>query len=304
MKKGIIKPPRLKQGDTVGVVAPAGAFERDPFDRGVAALETMGFQVKVPEGIFAQKTYLAGSDEHRAKLLTALFKDPAVQAIFCVRGGYGSARILPLLDFEEIAAHSKIFVGFSDITILLAAFYHKFGLVTFHGPLVTTLGKSSEKTREALLNAITSDQPAIRTPAEPVVLHPGYASGPVLGGNLTNICHLIGTPYEPDFNGALLLLEDRGESPYRIDRMLCHLRLSGRLKDIAGVVLGSFKECGDIDIVYDIVKDNLADRDIPILAGFEIGHDTENLTVPIGLQATLNTEMGLLSFDEAATKAI
>ena len=191
MKKEVIKPPRLKQGDTIGVVAPAGPFERDPFDRGVATLEAMGFQVKVPEGIFEQKNYLAGSDEHRAKLLAELFQDPAVRAIFCVRGGYGSARILPSLDFKQIAANSKILVGFSDITILLNAFYHKFGLITFHGPLVTTLSKSSEKTRDILLKAITSDQPVTLTPSEPVVLHPGHASGPGLGGNLTNMCHLI-----------------------------------------------------------------------------------------------------------------
>jgi muramoyltetrapeptide carboxypeptidase len=304
MKKEVIKPPRLRQGDTIGVVAPAGPFERDPFDQGVATLEAMGFQVKVPEGIFEQKNYLAGSDEHRAKLLTELFQDPAVRAIFCVRGGYGSARILPFLDFKQIAANSKILVGFSDITVLLNAFYHKLGLITFHGPLVTTLGKSSERTRDILLEAITSDQPATLTPSEPVVLHPGHASGPVIGGNLTNICHLIGTPYEPEFAGALLLLEDRGEPPYRIDRMLCHLRLSGRLKNVAGVVVGSFKDCGDIDMINDAVKENFAGRDIPILAGFDIGHDAENLTVPIGLQATLDTESGVLRFDEPATSPL
>jgi muramoyltetrapeptide carboxypeptidase len=304
MKKEVIKPPRLNQGDTVGIAAPAGPFERDAFDRGVAVLEKIGFKVKIPEGILEQKDYLAGSDAHRAKQLMALFKDPAVRAIFCARGGFGSARILPLLDFEAIAANPKIFIGFSDITVPLAAFYHRLGWITFHGPLVTTLGKSTERTRDALTQTITTNQPITLTPAEPVVLHPGCASGPVLGGNLTNLCHLIGTPYEPDLKGAILLLEDRGEAPYRIDRMLCHMRLSGRLKDIAGVALGSFKDCGDINIVYDIVKDHLAGMDIPILAGFQVGHDIENLTVPIGLRGTLDIESRILRFDEPATKAL
>lgn len=302
MKKKVIKPPRLKQGATVGVVAPAGAFERESFDRGITALETMGFQVKTPEGIFERKRYMAGSDKHRAEQLMAFFKDSEVRAIFCVRGGFGSARTLPFLNFDEIAANPKIFVGFSDITVLLAAFYQTLGFVAFHGPLVTRLGESSEKTKASLLKAIASDQPITLVPREPVVLHSGYASGPVIGGNLTTMCHLIGTPYEPDFNGALLLLEDHGEALYRIDRMLCHLRLSGRLQQIAGVVLGSFKECGDINMVYDIIKDHCAAKDIPVLAGFEIGHDAENLAIPIGLWAELDTGNSVLRFDEPATK--
>lgn len=304
MKKEVVKAPKLRQGDTVGIAAPAGPFERDAFDRGVAVLEKIGFKVKIPEGILEQKDYLAGSDAHRAKQLMALFKDPAVRAIFCARGGFGSIRILPLLDFEAIAANPKIFIGFSDVTTLLAAFYHRLGLVTLHGPLVTTLGKSTERTRNALTQTITSDKPVTLIPSAPVALHPGYASGPVLGGNLTNMCHLIGTPYEPDLKGAILLLEDHGEAPYRIDRMLCHMRLSGRLKDIAGLALGYFKDCGDLDSVYDIVKDNFAGRGIPILAGFQIGHDTENLTVPIGLRGILDTESGMLRFDAPATQAL
>lgn len=302
-KERIIRPPRLKPGDTVSLVAPAGPFEhkRDFFDRGVDLLETIGFNVKIPDGLFEQKGYLAGRDEHRAELLTSAFKDPAVRAVFCVRGGFGSARILSLLDFDELAADPKIIVGFSDITVLLVAFYQRSGIVTFHGPLVTTFGQGSHRTKDSLVRAVTSDQPIVLSPSKPVVLCPGYAKGPVLGGNLTNICHLTGTPYEPDLKGALLLLEDCGEAPYRIDRMLCHLRLGGRLQDIAGVIVGSFVECGDLQTIYDIIADNLADREIPVLAGFEIGHDRENMTIPIGLAAVLDTESGLLSFAGPAT---
>lgn len=205
-------------------------------------------------------------------------------------------KLLPLLDFETITKHPKILVGFSDITALLVAIYEQCGMVTFHGPLVTTLGKGSEKTSSALMDALTSTRPLVLTPRKPAVLNPGRASGTVVGGNLTMLSHLMGTPYEPHLEGHLLFLEDRGEAPYRVDRMVSQLQLGGHLDGVAGVILGTFQDCGSPEDVYDIMKSAFHDTQAPILAGFDVGHGKDNLTVPIGLDADLNTQDGTLRF--------
>lgn len=209
-------------------------------------------------------------------------------------------KLLPLLDFETICAHPKILLGFSDITALLVAIYNRCGMVTFHGPLVTTLKRDSEKTCLALIDAIGSSRPLALKPRKAMVLNSGRASGRLVGGNLTSLCHLMGTPYEPPFEGHLIFLEDRGEAPYRIDRMLSQLHLGGHLDGVAGVILGSFHGCGPLEDVYAIVKQALRHTDIPILAGFDLGHGTDNLTVPIGLEAELDAEAGSLRFQEPA----
>ena len=301
MEQVVIKPPSLNPGDTIGVAAPASPFDRGDFERGVSVIESMGYQVRIPENLFARNGYLAGSDRDRAGLLMGLFADESITAVFCARGGFGSMRLLPLLDFDAISARPKIFLGYSDITTLLVAFYEKCGMVTFHGPLVTTLKKNCAATGSALTNAVGSREPLVVKPSNPVILNPGRASGRVVGGNLTNLCHLLGTPYEPSFDGNLLILEDRGEAPYRIDRMVTQLHLGGHLEGIAGVILGSFQECGPIEDVYKIMKEAFHHSNVPILAGFDIGHGLPNLTVPLGLEAELNTEEGSLRFVEAAT---
>ena len=301
VKQSIIKPQGLLPGDSIGIAAPASPFDREAFERGVAVLKSAGYRVKIPDNLFSRKGYLAGSDSERASQLTKLFDDESVKAIFCARGGFGSMKLLPLLDFETICAHSKILVGYSDITALLVAVYIRCGMVTFHGPLVTTLGTGSEKTRTALIDAVGSNRPLEFKPTKPVVLNRGRASGPVVGGNLTSICHLLGTPYEPRFEGHLLLLEDRGEAPYRIDRMLSQLRLAGHLDGIAGVILGSFQDCGSLEDVYVIVKEAFRHTGVPILAGFDLGHGTDNITVPVGLEADMDAEDGSLRFQEPAT---
>jgi muramoyltetrapeptide carboxypeptidase len=300
VEQQLTKPRALNPGDTIGVAAPASPFDREAFDRGVAVLESIGFRVQIPEGLFARNGYFAGSDAERASLLMGLFEDDSIGAIFCARGGFGSMRLLPLLDFDAICSHSKIVVGFSDITTLLVAIYKRCSTVTFHGPLVTTLGKGSEQTRTALVDAIASPRPLSLRPRKAIVVNAGKASGPLLGGNLTSLCHLMGTPYEPRFEGHLLFLEDRGEAPYRIDRMLSQLRLGGHLDGVAGVILGSFQDCGTVDDVYSVVKEAFNHTGVPILAGFEFGHGTENITIPIGIEADLNTEEGILQLQEPA----
>jgi len=303
VEKPVIKPQALRPGDTIAIAAPASPFDQKAFEGGISVLKSMGYQVKIPESIFRVQGYLAGSDAQRAELLMNLFADESVKAIVCARGGFGSMKLLPLLDFEAILAKPKILVGFSDITTLLVAIYQQCGIVTFHGPLVTSLGKGSEKTVSGLMDAISSSyKPLVLTPSKSVVLNAGQASGPVTGGNLATLTHLMGTPYEPAFEGHLLFLEDRGEAPYRIDRMLSQLHLSGRLKGVAGVILGTFEECGSLEDVYAIVQEVFHHTGIPVLAGFELGHGTDNMTVPVGLHADLDTDDASLRFREPAVR--
>ncbi|MGD9280565.1 MAG: LD-carboxypeptidase, partial [Desulfobacterales bacterium] len=242
-----IRPPRLKPGDTIGFVAPASPFDPKIFLQGVRTLESMGFHTLVNDEIFEKTGYVAGNDVHRARLVNRLFKDTAINAIFCARGGFGSLRILPLLDYDLIRKNPKIFIGFSDITALLTAITNRSGLISFHGPVVTTLAGAAEMTCSALLGAVSSDMPLEIQPASGVVVQAGRAQGPLIGGNLTTLCHLLATPFETKFKNCILLIEDRGEALYRIDRMLFQMKLAGCFDGIAGLVLGSFEGCGSLD---------------------------------------------------------
>jgi len=297
-----VRPPRLKQGSTIGIVAPAGPFIPEKFMKGKKVLESMGFQTFFDEGIFQKHGFLAGTDIERSDQVNRLFADPSVQAIICARGGYGSMRILPFLDFETIQTHPKIFLGFSDISVLLAMLYDRCGLVTFHGPVVTTLAKATEKTIMAMKTALTSGAPLELTPEDSTVIKAGVCSGILAGGNLTTLCHLVGTPYTPNFKGKILLLEDVGEMPYRIDRMLTQMKLAGCFSEISGLILGTFKKCGQLTEIVEIFNTIFEDADIPILAGFDMGHGEHNLTIPMGLGATLDTDNKRLLFHEPATE--
>jgi muramoyltetrapeptide carboxypeptidase len=298
-----IRPPRLKPGDTIGIVAPAGPFDPEKFMKGKAVLESMGFQTFFDEDIFQKHGFLAGTDSQRLEQVNRLFADPCVQAIICARGGYGSMRILPFLDFEAIQTHPKIFLGFSDVSALLSVLCDQCGLITFHGPLVTTLAKATEKTIVAMKTALTSDAPLVLIPEDGQVIKSGVCSGLVTGGNLTTLCHLVGTPYAPNFKGKILFFEDVGEMPYRIDRMLTQMKMAGCFKEIAGLILGTFKDCGQLNEIVGIFNTIFEDANIPILAGFNMGHGEHNLTIPMGLGATLDTDKKRLLFHEPATLA-
>jgi muramoyltetrapeptide carboxypeptidase len=295
-------PSKVSPGDTIGILAPAAHFDKDRFHKGVNVLESMGFQVHIPDDVFNQSGYFAGTDTQRADLLTRLFEDDSIMAIACARGGFGSIKILPFVDFKIIRKYPKLFFGFSDVSVLLNIFFEKTGLITFHGPVVTSLASASQMTKDALFKAITSDGPIEISVKEPVCIHPGSASGVVAGGNLTTLCHLIGTPYMPPLNGRILILEDTGEATYRINRMLTQMKLAGCLDGIAGVVLGSFDDCGSMDDLYGVVKTFFTDSHIPILAGFDIGHGETNIMFPVGLEATLDADNGVLSFHSSAVK--
>lgn len=296
-----IRPPRLKPGDTIGIVAPAGPFDPKIFSQGLSTVESLGFRTRVSDEIFEKTGYLAGNDAQRARLVNRLFKDPAIDAIVCARGGFGCLRILPLVDFDVIRENPKVFIGFSDITALLTSITIRSGLVSFHGPVVATLAKAPEITRNTLLGAISSDRPLEVQPANGVVIQAGRVQGPLIGGNLTTLCHLLGTAFEPRFKHRILLLEDRGEAIYRIDRMLFQMKLAGCFDGIAGLVLGSFEGCGSLDAVFQVFEEHFRDISAPILAGFDVGHGEKNLTIPLGIDAILDTDRQLLSFTQPAT---
>lgn len=299
--KPLTIPPRLKVGDTIGIVAPAGPFDRDKFDLGIQILKRMGFEVFIPERLFESKGYLAGPDPHRATLVNQLFADASINAIMCARGGYGSMRLLPLLDYGIIENNPKVFLGFSDVSAILAVLLSHCGLVSFHGPMVTTLADLPEKTLQSLSHAIASDDTLKIKLSNGVTVKPGSVSGPVCGGNLTTLCHLVGTPFEPSFKNKIVFLEDLGEAPYRVDRMLAHMKLAGCFEGVAGLILGSFNECGSMHEICAIVTDIFDDCQIPVLAGLDAGHGTNNLTLPLGIKAALDADRHLLAYQQPAT---
>jgi muramoyltetrapeptide carboxypeptidase len=290
-------PPPLKPGDVIGIAAPASAFDREPFFKGILKLTELGFKPYIPEAVFASEDSFAGSDEHRAHQLMNLFLDESVSAIMCARGGFGSLKVLPLLDYEKIKQHPKAVIGFSDITALLCALTERCGWVTFHGPMAVTLPGTDTESYHALFNALVADYPRVIKPAGGVSLRPGVATGPVIGGNLTTLCHLIGTPYEPAWEGRILFIEDCGEALYRIDRMLTHLKLAGCLERLAGLVIGSFEGIEIMADVWRVVMQVTESVSYPIAAGFPIGHGKQNAVVPVGLSATLEAGIPSLTFE-------
>lgn len=297
----LILPNRLLPGDKIGIVAPASPFDIKEFERGISVLESMGFCTSIPSDLFNKTGYLAGTDKQRADLINKFFSDKSIKAIFCARGGFGSIKILSLLDFESIRKNPKVFIGFSDISAILAVLYKKCRFITFHGPTVTSLKDASDETKKAILSAISSDMPIEIRPKTRIKINSGSVRGSVSGGNLTTLCHLIGTPFEPCYKGHILLLEERGEATYKIDRMLTHMKLAGCFNELAGLVLGSFTDCGENKNIYKIVADIFDDINIPVLAGFEFGHSTCNITIPLGIHATLDADRYLLHFHELAT---
>lgn len=286
----------LSPGDTIGIAAPGSPFDQGLFEKGLAVLAEMGFKVSLPEGLFERRGFLAGSDAHRAALLQGLFADPAVKAIVCARGGYGALRVIDRIDWPLICRHPKLLVGFSDVTNLHSALWDQCRLVSLHGPNVTGLAEADDESRTALVAALTGKGPIEFFLPQGITLQPGRASGIMAGGNLTCLCHLIGTRFHPRFEGRLLFLEDRGEAPYRIDRMLTQMTQAGCLEGVSGVVLGDFSGCGPLQSVYGIFRERLGNRGIPILAGLEAGHEKRNLTLPLGLGATLDADARTLCY--------
>lgn len=289
-KSSPVVPPPLKQGDTIGVAAPASPFDTGLFNKGVAAIKSLGFNVRIDDVVYGKNRWFSGTAAQRADHLNRLFKDPGIKAIVCARGGYGSMGVLPLLDIHSITANPKRFFGFSDISALLGFLYQRCGFVTYHGPVATTLGNKDLITRDSFNQCLSSDEPVRLKSGKMRVIKAGKAQGPVLCSNLATLCHLCGTPFMPDLSGHLLILEDVGEKPYRIHRMLSQLMLAGCIQGIEGLCLGYFKQCGSIDDIRYIVEDLFRDVPVPIMEGLPVGHGSTNVTLPVGLMAKMDTD--------------
>jgi muramoyltetrapeptide carboxypeptidase len=322
----LILPPRLASGDTIGIAAPASPPDKpEIIDEVISRFTALGFKIKPGKFLRARDGYLAGSDEERAADINALFADPEVRGIFALRGGYGSCRILPLLDYAAIRANPKPLVGYSDITAMHLAILVKAGLVTFHGsnassaftegniatcrrmlmasdgsrrppgddaegPALGARGLPAEDGSEILFSRADPHAESVKT------VVPGHAQGQLLGGNMTCLLRLLGTPYAPDFRNVILFLEDTGEKAYRVDGMFTHLRLAGILSQIGGLVLGQFDHPDPAEQarITACLQREAEGIGVPCVSGAPIGHFPEQIIVPQGSQAELDASEGKL----------
>jgi len=308
----LIRPRRLRRGETIGVVAPGWSFDPSRFRKGVTQLKRLGFKVKFDRAIFRRYWSMAGHDEARADQINRMFADKEVRAIFCAKAGYGSIRTIPYLDRNVIRRNPKIFVGYSDITILLEYLQRIANMVVFHGPVVAgeIHGKMSRITLESLMRALTQAVPVggVSFPGLKA-LRGGKASGMLVGGNMSMLVSGIGTPYDIDTDNKVLFLEDVGEDLEVIDNILVHLRLAGKFRGVRGLIFGRMLDCYDPSgkkyHIRDIVEDILGDLDIPIVYGFPSGHARgrgASVTLPLGVPVTLDADKPCLIFDEAGVK--
>jgi muramoyltetrapeptide carboxypeptidase len=315
----IIKPKPLRRGDAIGVVVPAGPVNRERIDRALARVTERGFRIKTYGDIYRSRGYLAGDDATRADELMAAFSDPDTSAVWCARGGYGVVRLLEQIDFEVIRKNPKVFVGFSDITILHSAIQQRTGLITFHGPnLQDGFGKPDDMpaaNEAALWQAVgdSANADGYRFDLGGVTGGPmstisgGVARGRLSGGNLAVLCGLMGTPFELDTAGRILFIEDVSERIYRIDRYLSQLTISGKLQSAACVLVGTFSYDADDEpdsesAVRALVEEYLRPLRIPVLAGFPAGHTSDNLTLPMGAIIELDADRRTVTVCERPTE--
>ncbi len=287
----MLKPRALAPGHRIALVSPASPFDRAEFEKGVAELHALGFEAVYDETVFARQGYVSGPPELRARALRLAWADPSIAAVIAVRGGYGSAQILPLLDREELLATPKILVGYSDITMLLGYLTTGCGIVAFHGPMIDRrLSRGADGyDRESFLNAVCRPRPMGElAPTGLETVRPGDARGVLLGGTLTQVLSSLGTPYAFDPpHGYVMFIDEVGERPYRLDRMLTQLRQSGLLAQASAVVVGELPRCdepgGDIS-GRAVVADALHDFHGPVVIGFPSGHTTGPMTtLPFGV---------------------
>ena len=290
----LLSPPSLHTGDRVVVLAPSSApRDASELHHGLDSLHEMGYEVELDYDLDAQHGYLAAPDERRLDAFNRALRRDDVRAILCVRGGYGALRLLSQLDYDAARDHPKLLVGYSDVTALQWALYTQAGWTSLSGPVLTEWHQMDAETTELFQMLVTGEQPAsLHLPsADPMQsLRMGTGEGPLIGGNLSVCSRLVGTPYAPDLAGAILFLEDVGEVPYCVDRMLAHLSLAGWLDDLAGVVLGRFTT-GTVDgpslSLDEVFQDYFGDRPYPVATGFCYGHFMPRATIPIGVRAQL-----------------
>ncbi len=316
--EALLRPRALREGDTVGLITPA-TYVSDP-DRLALAVRTVqyfGLRPKMGPNVGKRIGYLGGTDQERLDDLHAMFRDPEVKGVFAIRGGYGSEHLLDRIDYGLLRANPKVFLGYSDITALHLAIQKHANLVTFHGPVM--ISGFSEFTQKWFRPALFSTEPlgVLTNPPEANELRPahvlravrpGKARGRLIGGNLTLMSATLGTPYEIDTRGRILFLEDVGEEPYGLDRMLTQLRLAGKLAAAAGIVFGECANCGPREFqpsyestfsVGEVIDQILGKLDIPVLSGLTLGHTDDQLTLPLGVMAALDTAKGELIIEES-----
>jgi len=311
----IVRPNALKKGDTVALITPAGPINPDKFSNALKNLENMGLKPKYSDAAFFKKGYLAGTDQERIADFHQMIKDPEVKAIWCLRGGYGCTRIIEQLDYNLIRQNPKIIIGYSDITSLLLAIYAQTGLVGFHGPVAisdeftpfTALQAETilfgNTTLPHIIPFQTQSVEKFALGHEPYTITSGKASGVLTGGNLSLLVCLPNTKFAPSYKGKIVFIEDVGEKPYRLDRMLTYLIDATDLKEAAGIVLGVFNDCDTKEpensmTLHEVLKDRLTPLNIPCFYGFTFGHVVDICTFPIGIKAEMDTELKQVSLLE------
>lgn len=310
----MLKGKKLKKGDTIGFIGPSGAVRVEgAIERAKAEMERMGYRVKLGVSCGAKYGYLSGTDALRAQDVNDMFRDPEVDAVFCVRGGYGTTRMLDLLDYDVIRENPKIFAGYSDITAMQIAMLKNCGLATFAAPMPVSDFSSAPLdafSLSSMLHVLGEAKPAgeLRNSEgyhERKTINPGSCEGMLVGGNLMLITSLLGTPYELDTKGRILFIEEIGEHTYCIDRMLTQLRLAGKLDDCAGIIFGDFRNC-EIEFkeygftIEEIIRDVAAPCGKPIFTGFQAGHCNPKITLPYGALCRMDADSCTLEVLEAA----
>ena len=311
----ITKPKRLSKGDAVALITPASGVEADVFERAMLNIQDLGFRVKIGKNARLKNGFLAGNDRERVEDLHAAFADKSIKAIWCVRGGYGVTRILPSVDFNLIRKNPKVFIGYSDITALHTAIYQNTGLITFHGPVA--ISSYSDYVRKNLLNVISNPSKNYKIEISQVnaekedgtyktrTITSGKAVGELIGGNLSLLAAMAGTSSAlKNVKGKILIMEDVGEAPYRIDRMLTQLLQSVDMRSLSGIALGIFSGCEAKDensqTLMEVIKDRLGNLGIPVVYGLSFGHIGDQCTLPVGIKAELDAEKATVTLLEAA----
>lgn len=315
----ILKPKRLKAGDTIGLVCPAApAYSKETVEVIAESMQALGFKVKYGKNIWKRYGYLAGNDAERASDINEMFADPTVQGILCVHGGWGCARILPLLNYQMIKNNPKVIMGYSDVTALLLGIHAQTGLVTFHGPVggSTWNDFSVKYFKSVLMNAdkVKYENPINKgdnlTQVEDRIstINRGIAKGKLIGGNLTVFCHILGSKFVPNFKNAIVFCEDVQEQPYSVDRMINHMKLCGVFEEMNGFVFGKCTKCEPGEGSYgsltleDLWEDHIKPTKKPAFVGSMIGHINNKFTIPIGIEAEINADQGIIQFLESAVE--
>jgi muramoyltetrapeptide carboxypeptidase len=288
----------LGPGSSIALVAPSSSFEAGPYEKGVQILQAAGYEVVSGKSIFKKDSYLAGTDLERLQDLTQAVLDPKIEAIICIRGGYGSGRLLPRIPFSDFSRNPKLFIGHSDITFLHLGLMSRARWTTFHGPNLIDMSQMPERA-ESVLKALSGQASYEWVFDRDQVLRSGTVNGRVLGGNLSCLAHLVGTPYMPDMDGALLLIEDCGEALYRLDRMMNHLKLAGILARLGAILLGEFTGCAENTDICTMIMDLVREYNFPVVHSLPFGHGPHNEVIAFGPPFVLDTNERVLKILEA-----